>query len=69
LWPGKADDGELKRLKETLTARDVKLTAGVRVTLPRQLPSLEKPITNGQQDLMVTDVDTVPPTFYLDWSR
>jgi hypothetical protein len=69
LWPGEADEGERKRLKETLTSRDVKLTAGVRVTLPRELPSLEMPITNGQQDLMVTDVVTVPPTFYLDWSR
>jgi len=69
LWPGKADDGELKRLREELTAAEVKLTAGVRVTLPRTLPSLEMPITNGQQDLMITDVVTVPQTFYLDWSR
>ncbi|MGY3230492.1 hypothetical protein ACVWWJ_001976 [Luteibacter sp. HA06] len=69
LWPGEADDGERRRLTETLTSGDVKLTAGVRVTLPRSLPSLEMPITNGQQDLMVTDVVTVPPTFYLDWSR
>lgn len=69
LWPGKPDDGELKRLRETLTSNDVKLTAGVHLTFPRTVPSLEIPITNGQQDLLVTDVVRVPPTFYLDWSR
>lgn len=69
LWPDKPDDGERNRLKEKLLAGDVTLNSGVRLTFPRALPSLEIPVTNGQQDLRVTDVVRVPATFYLDWSR
>jgi hypothetical protein len=67
-WPGKPSSAETNRLDETMEQGEASAVRGL-LTLPRILPSLEMPMTDGINQTAILAVAKVPPTFYVDGSR